>query len=58
VPPARPDEREHFTLTLRGEPGYDVPVVVRLRAFLKDSLRRYGLRCVAAKLVSDQEADT
>jgi hypothetical protein len=46
---------EHFELTLRGEPGYDVPAVVRLRAFLKDCLRRYGLRCVRAKQVDEAE---
>ena len=43
--PAR--DRPTFVLELRPEPGVDP--VLALRALLKVALRRFGLRCVAAR---------
>jgi len=40
-------DRPTFTLELRPEPGVDP--VLALRALLKIALRRFGLRCVAAR---------
>jgi hypothetical protein len=42
--PAR--DRPTFTLELRPEPGVDP--VLALRALLKVTLRRFGLRCISA----------
>lgn len=39
-------ERPTFTLELRPEPGVDG--VLALRALLKTTLRRFGLRCISA----------
>jgi len=39
-------ERPTFTLELRPEPGVDP--VLALRALLKVTLRRFGLRCISA----------
>jgi hypothetical protein len=39
-------DRPTFTLQLRPEPG--VEPVLALRALLKVSLRRFGLRCISA----------
>ena len=49
-------DREHFELVLRDEPGHDQPAVVRLRAFLKDAMRIYGLRCIRGKCTTKAEA--
>jgi len=46
-PPIPAKERPTFTLELRPEPGVDP--VLALRALLKIALRRFGLRCVAAR---------
>jgi hypothetical protein len=43
-PPAK--ARPTFTITLRPEPGVDP--VQALRALLKVTLRRFGLKCVSA----------
>jgi hypothetical protein len=40
-------ERPVFVLELRPEPGVDA--VLALRALLKITLRRFGLRCIAAR---------
>jgi len=37
--------RDTYIVTITDEPGYTVPLACRLRKFLKDALRRYGLRC-------------
>ena len=49
--PAR--DRPTFTLELRPEPGVDP--VLALRALLKVALRRFGLRCVAARETLEEE---
>lgn len=36
-----------FCVTIRSDGEHPVPVEVRLRAFLKIALRRWGLRCVS-----------
>jgi len=46
-PPIPAKERPTFTLELRPEPGVDP--VLAVRALLKIALRRFGLRCVAAR---------
>jgi hypothetical protein len=43
--PAR--DRPIFTLELRPEPGVDP--VLALRALLKVTLRRFGMRCISAR---------
>jgi hypothetical protein len=48
-------DREQYTITLRAEPGFDVPAVVRLRKFLKEALRGWGLRCVEAREVGGDD---
>jgi hypothetical protein len=40
-------ERPTFTLELRPEPGVDP--VLALRALLKVTLRRFGMRCISAR---------
>jgi hypothetical protein len=40
------EERPTYLLELRAEPGVDA--VLALRALLKVTLRRYGLRCISA----------
>lgn len=56
---ATPPER--FALVLRAvpDPG-GVPAIIRLRRFLKMSLRSYGLRCVSIRpaLESDARGET
>ena len=45
---------EIYTITLRPLPDPDgVPSIIRLRKFLKMSLRGYGLRCVRCEAVTD-----
>jgi hypothetical protein len=39
--------RPTFVLELRPEPGIDP--VLALRALLKTTLRRYGMRCISAR---------
>jgi hypothetical protein len=39
-------DRPTFTITLRPEPGVDP--VLALRALLKMTLRRFGMRCISA----------
>jgi hypothetical protein len=46
-------DRPTFTLELRPEPGVDP--VLALRALLKVALRRFGLRCVAARETLEEE---
>ena len=46
APPIPAKERPTFTLELRPEPGVDP--VPALRALLKVTLRRFGLRCISA----------
>jgi len=46
-------ERPVFVLELRPEPGVDP--VLALRALLKVALRRFGLRCVAARETLEEE---
>jgi len=46
-------DRPTFTLELRPEPGVDP--VLALRALLKVTLRRFGLRCVSARESSSEE---
>jgi len=50
------NDRKVFDVTLTDDRPYnDVPLSCRLRKFLKDALRRYGLRCtsiVEAKAVT------
>lgn len=41
------NDAEHFTITIRSEPGFRGNVIDRLRPFLKLALRRFGLRCVS-----------
>jgi hypothetical protein len=40
-------DRPTFTLELRPEPGVDP--VLALRALLKVTLRRFGMRCISAR---------
>ena len=45
---------ELYTITLRPLPDPDgVPPLIRLRKFLKMSLRGYGLRCVRCEAVPE-----
>ena len=46
-PPIPAKDRPTFTLELRPEPGVDP--VLALRALLKVALRRFGMRCIAAR---------
>jgi hypothetical protein len=46
-------DRPVFTLQLRAEPGVDP--VLALRALLKLTLRRFGLRCVSVHEENDDE---
>ena len=48
--PVRP---RTFALVLRALPGVDGPRA--LRGFLKTALRRFGLRCVDAREITEQE---
>jgi hypothetical protein len=52
-PPIPAKERPTFTLELRPEPGVDP--VLALRALLKVTLRRFGLRCISAHESSAEE---
>jgi hypothetical protein len=45
-PPIPTKDRPTFTLELRPEPGVDP--VLALRALLKVTLRRFGMRCISA----------
>ena len=46
-PPIPAKERPTFTLELRPDPGVDP--VLALRALLKVTLRRFGMRCISAR---------
>jgi hypothetical protein len=46
---------ERFELVIESEPSA-VPVLVRLRAFLKQAKRQYRLRCVEIKPAAVQAA--
>ena len=46
-------DRPTFTLELRPEPGVDP--VLALRALLKVTLRRFGMRCISAHESSAEE---
>ncbi len=55
--PGRPREPEEFLVTLRAEPGWSVPVGVRLKRWLKACLRGYGLRCIDVRERKDGLAE-
>jgi hypothetical protein len=38
---------EEFVLVVRTESGWQAPVMIRLRQFLKTALRRWGIRVVS-----------
>ena len=40
-------EREKFTVVVQDAGGTDVPVIHRLRSWLKSGLRAHRLRCVS-----------
>src|SRR5690606_38213165 len=44
--PMKPPE---FLIELRGEPGWNVPTEARLKRFLKQAIRSFGLRCVSIR---------
>ncbi len=43
---------ERYTIVVQSVPGSDVPVINRLRRFLKMALRAYSLRCVEIREMS------
>jgi hypothetical protein len=46
-----------FALTLQAVPGWgDVPVIIRLRKFLKAALRAWGLRCIRCEEIPAEPA--
>ncbi len=51
-----PADRPVFTLTLRGEPGWTTPAVVRFRRLLKAMLRQWGFRVLDARELSSGAA--
>ena len=42
-------ERTIYNLTLRAEPGSEIPPAIRLRRLLKHALRSCGLRCTEVR---------
>ena len=55
---SKPGDSPQFVVTLRVMPAEGDPSGIRrLRAFLKTALRRWGLRCVACREVSQVVED-
>jgi hypothetical protein len=46
---ARPAKRQRFEFVAQDAGGSDVPVIHRLRSWLKAGLRAYGIRVVAGR---------
>ena len=44
-----PEPRQRFLIEVEAAPGTDVPVINRLRSWLKSGLRTYALKCVSAR---------
>jgi hypothetical protein len=44
---------QRFAFVVRSEPGWEAPLIVRLRHFLKLALRAYGLRCIEGHEIKD-----
>jgi hypothetical protein len=53
-PPIPAKERPTFTLELRPGPGIDP--VLALRALLKVTLRRFGMRCISARENQEEQS--
>jgi hypothetical protein len=46
---ARPAKRQRFEFVAQDAGGHDVPVIHRLRSWLKAGLRGYGIRIVSGR---------
>lgn len=51
---SKPADSRRFRLIVRGEPGWDGPLIVRLRRAFKALLRQHGVRiCEAVELPAE-----